>query len=53
MPGLLIRSKIRELTFSNRVFVSPMCQYRAKTGRERLALFISAVARSAAWVGAD
>src|SRR6476469_400079 len=32
MPGLFDPLEIRELTFSNRVFVSPMCQYSSEDG---------------------
>jgi 2,4-dienoyl-CoA reductase-like NADH-dependent reductase (Old Yellow Enzyme family) len=32
MPGLFDPLQIRELTFSNRVFVSPMCQYSSEDG---------------------
>jgi 2,4-dienoyl-CoA reductase-like NADH-dependent reductase (Old Yellow Enzyme family) len=32
MPGLFDPLAIRELTFANRVFVSPMCQYSSENG---------------------
>ncbi|MEY2521293.1 MAG: hypothetical protein QOF24_3052 [Verrucomicrobiota bacterium] len=32
MPGLFDPLTIRELTFANRVFVSPMCQYSSENG---------------------
>jgi 2,4-dienoyl-CoA reductase-like NADH-dependent reductase (Old Yellow Enzyme family) len=32
MPGLFDPLEIRELTFNNRVFVSPMCQYSSEDG---------------------
>src|SRR3954462_2963233 len=32
MPGLFDPLEIRELTFTNRVFVSPMCQYSSVDG---------------------
>lgn len=32
MPGLFDPLEIRKLTFSNRVFVSPMCQYSSEDG---------------------
>src|SRR6266446_1821733 len=32
MPGLFDRLAIRDLNFSNRVFVSPMCQYSSEDG---------------------
>jgi 2,4-dienoyl-CoA reductase-like NADH-dependent reductase (Old Yellow Enzyme family) len=32
MPGLFDLLTIRDLTFSNRVFVSPMCQYSSRDG---------------------
>ena len=32
MPGLFDPLTIRDLTFTNRVFVSPMCQYSSKDG---------------------
>jgi 2,4-dienoyl-CoA reductase-like NADH-dependent reductase (Old Yellow Enzyme family) len=32
MPGLFDPLAIRDLTFANRVFVSPMCQYSSKDG---------------------
>jgi hypothetical protein len=32
MPGLFDPLTIRELTFANRVFVSPMCQYSSGDG---------------------
>jgi 2,4-dienoyl-CoA reductase-like NADH-dependent reductase (Old Yellow Enzyme family) len=32
MPGLFDLLTIRELTFANRVFVSPMCQYSSENG---------------------
>src|SRR5438067_10899596 len=32
MPGLFDPLAIRDLTFTNRVFVSPMCQYSSKDG---------------------
>ena len=32
MPALFDRLKIRDLTFANRVFVSPMCQYSSRDG---------------------
>src|SRR5437763_12773186 len=32
MPGLFDPLAIRDLTFANRVFVSPMCQYSSRDG---------------------
>ena len=32
MAGLFDQLTIRDLTFSNRVFVSPMCQYSSENG---------------------
>src|SRR6478752_931844 len=32
MPGLFDPLTIRDLTFANRVFVSPMCQYSSEDG---------------------
>jgi 2,4-dienoyl-CoA reductase-like NADH-dependent reductase (Old Yellow Enzyme family) len=32
MPGLFHPLAIRELTFGNRVFVSPMCRYSSENG---------------------
>src|SRR5207253_10703012 len=32
MPGLFDPLAIRDLTFANRVFVSPMCQYSSHNG---------------------
>src|SRR5206468_8019565 len=32
MPGLFDPLAIRDLTFANRVFVSPMCQYSSRNG---------------------
>ena len=32
MPGLFDPLTIRDLTFANRVFVSPMCQYSSRDG---------------------
>lgn len=32
MPGLFDPLAIRDLTFANRVFVSPMCQYSSQEG---------------------
>ena len=32
MPGLFDPLKIRDVTFANRVFVSPMCQYSSENG---------------------
>jgi hypothetical protein len=32
MPGLFDPLTIRDLTFTNRVFVSPMCQYSSRDG---------------------
>src|SRR5438876_3560986 len=32
MPGLFDPLAIRDLTFANRVFVSPMCQYSSEDG---------------------
>src|SRR5205809_3454927 len=32
MPGLFVPLAIRGLTFANRVFVSPMCQYSSRDG---------------------
>jgi len=32
MPGLFDPFTIRDLTFANRVFISPMCQYSSHDG---------------------
>src|SRR5438309_10530477 len=32
MPGLFDPLAVRDLTFTNRVFVSPMCQYSSRDG---------------------
>src|SRR3954470_10739120 len=32
MPGLFDQLAIRDLTFANRVFVSPMCEYSSRDG---------------------
>jgi 2,4-dienoyl-CoA reductase-like NADH-dependent reductase (Old Yellow Enzyme family) len=32
MPGLFDPLTVKELTFANRVFVSPMCQYSSDDG---------------------
>src|SRR5213595_2714807 len=51
MPGLFDLLAIRDLTFANRVFVSPMCQYSSRDGFANDWHFVHLAARAVGGAG--